>query len=409
LRQQSGPADTRDARVEHLQAGEFDAAREAAMQVGTPPPATRLGLRAPVAEAKRSIAGATGHRGGAADRHKRADEPTFEAMLQRWRPGLYGQYLYHRYANNSFHASIPLLLLLGDLGTRQPPSRVLELTCGIGHSAFLMGATFPHLDVVATDHDFTNLWIARNFFAPNARLVCLDAEVPLPFRTGTFSAVFCLDGFHYVRSKVALGSEAARVATDDALFLFPHLHNANQRNVHAGIPLTPAGYRRCFDAIPCELFDEATVLRGFVSRGELSLDQPDPAKRLEQAQSLALVATRRTDFWHRRTDLAAPLCADPTKLMPNPLYEVSSGSAFIDLKANWPNSALEAECLPVKEYLPDSLRLDAALRDCLRGTSVDTECAAMLRKLVQSFALVRLPAAAYAGKWQEARAPGTQK
>jgi SAM-dependent methyltransferase len=279
---------------------------------------------------------------------------------------------------------------------------VLELACGVGHSAFLIAATFPHLEVVATDHDFTNLWIAKRFFAPNASLICLDAEAPLPFSAGGFSAVFCLDGFHYVRSKIALGREISRVATSDALFLFPHLHNALQRNIHAGIPLTAAGYQRCFDGIPSVVYDEETVLRGFVNAGELSLDQGEPAQRIEQASSFALVATHREGFWRKRRDLAAPLYADATKLIPNPLYTLTVGRGFVDLQANWPNTTLEAECGAVKEYLPEALRLESTLLERLQGSGGGSVHDADLRSLVQRFALVRLPAVAYAGQWKAA-------
>lgn len=404
LKQQSGPADTRDVRVQHLQAGDFDSARSAAMGLAGPADSRGGGLLTRVEWARRSLSRLV-HSHSARPAGEVAvrnlQDPGLQITLQRWRPDMYGEYLYHRYANNSFHASVPLLLLLGDLGTRGPAHRVLELACGIGHSAFLMGATFPNLEIVATDHDFTNLWIAKRFFSPNARLICLDAEVPLPFSAGGFSAVFCLDGFHYVRSKIALGREILRVATSDALFLFPHLHNALQRNIHPGIPLTAASYQRCFEGIPSIVFDEETVLRGFVNSGELALDHAEPAQRIERASSFALVATRREGFWCKREDLAAPLYADATKLIPNPLYALTAGRGFVDLRANWPNTTLEAECRAVKEYLPEALRLESTLLERLQGSGGTGVHDADLRSLVQRFALVRLPAA-YAGQWQAA-------
>lgn len=219
LRRFSGVSDTVDVRARQLLVGEVDAARASAMQTGVPVPTA-------VAEPN-GLANRLRHRVlGRSESPAKSDTPGVSASggslaetIARRRPGLYGQY--QRCANNSFHASVPLLLLPGDMETRQPAPRVLELTCGIGHFAFLMGATFPHLEVVATDFEFTNLLIARRHFAPNAQFVCIDAEAPLPFSSGSFAAVSCLDGFHFVRSKVALGGEALRVGADDALFLFP--------------------------------------------------------------------------------------------------------------------------------------------------------------------------------------------
>ena len=403
LRQQSGPADTNDARVASLDDGDIESARRRAMQIDDRPPTVRH-------RGVRSLARAAAHRGIAlaarvAGRSRAqpaapADPAGLQATLSQLRPGLYGQYLYHRYANNSFHASIPLLLLLGDLPPGPKRPRVLELTCGIGHSAFLMSALLPHLDVVASDHDFTNLWIARSHFAPNATLICLDAEVPLPFGDGAFAAVFCLDGFHYLRSKIALGREMRRVASTEALFLFPHLHNALQANIHPGIPLDPDGYRRCFDGIPTALFDENAVLEGFVEHAEFALDQPTVPAQLAQAQSLALVATRRPGYWHTRRELAALIASDPTQLMPNPLYRIAPSDGCIDLIAEWPNPALETECMAVKRYLPKSLRLEAGLIDTLGGKRATGT--SRLDDLVQRFALVRLPRPAYGREWTEA-------
>jgi SAM-dependent methyltransferase len=403
LRQSSGVASTDDFRVLQLLAGDFDAARAAAMgPVVSSSPVTRPGIAGLLNRVlkRRSNAGGPAREPGG---NAAPADDDFASVLGRWRPGLYGQYLYHRYANNSFHASVPLLLLLGDLDPKDRPHRVLELTCGIGHSAFLMGATFPQMEVVATDFDFTNLWIAKRHFAPHAQLVCLDAEVPLPFADGSFSAVFCLDGFHYVRSKVALGKETVRVGADDALFLFPHLHNALQHNIHAGIPLAPEAYRNCFGALPCRLYDEALVLRDFVNQGSLALDRTGTPETLAQAQSLGLVGTRRDGFWHRRDDLVRRLCERPTQLIPNPLYRIEPGPDGIDLRSQWPDPALETECAPVKAYLPEALRLEPALLACLDGASMPPANEPRLRELVQRFALVTLPAAAFAGRWNDAR------
>jgi SAM-dependent methyltransferase/uncharacterized protein YbaR (Trm112 family) len=396
LKQQSGPADTHDVRVAHLAAGDVDQARHRAMHVDAPlAPGPGRWHRALQRAARRGVplAGALARlQSGVADKAGSGGEVPFAELLDTLRPGLYAQYLYQRYANNSFLASVAPLLLLGDLN---PGQRVLELTCGIGHSAFLMHALFPHLEVVATDHDFVNLSIARRHFLPTAQLVCLDAETPLPFAEQSFGAVFCLDGFHYLRSKVALTRELDRVAEYEALWLFPHLHNAHAENFNPGIPLSPDQYGRCFAQVPHRIYCEATLLSDFHREGALFLDRVPAADEVAQAQNLTLVGTRRRDFWRARADLAQRLSSHPEELLVNPIYSVLAGNTVTRLTLSWPSTRLQEECREVEGYLPKSCELHSGLLRRLRTRSLNGEDSAVVQELAQKFVLVNLPHAAY--------------
>jgi SAM-dependent methyltransferase/uncharacterized protein YbaR (Trm112 family) len=396
LKQQSGPADTHDVRVAHLMAGEIELARHRAMHVDSP---LAIGPR----RWQRALQNAAARGVPMADTlarmlSRRADNTgssgglSFAELLDTLRPGLYGQYLYQRYANNSFLASVAPLLLLGDL---RPGQRVLELTCGIGHSAFLTQSLFPHLQLVATDHDFVNLSIAKRYFVPDAHLVCLDAEAPLPFVERSFGAVFCLDGFHYLRSKVALISELDRVTDDQAIWLFPHLHNAKVENFSPGIPLSPDHYSRCFNQVPHRIYCEAPLLRDFHQEGALFLDRVAAADELAQAQNLTLIGTRRSDFWRARTDLAQRLSTHPGQLLINPIYRIQSESGVARLTLSWPSPRLRDECCEVEEYLPNSCNVDAGLLRRMRAGSLNVEDTAAAQELAQKFVLVNLPHAAY--------------
>ncbi len=396
LKQQSGPADTHDARVAHLMASKIDEARYRAMHVDAPlassPGRWHRALQHAAARGIPFASALTRLQSGRANRAGPGRDSTFAELLEMLRPGLYARYLYHRYANNSFLASVAPLCLLGDLNAGQ---RVLELTCGIGHSAFLMHVLFPQLQLVVTDHDYVNLWIARRYFVPDAQLVCLDAEAPLPFADHFFDAVFCLDGFHYLRSKVALTRELDRVTEHAALWLFPHLHNAHAENFNPGIPLSPDQYGRCFAQVPHWIYSENLLLSDFYKEGILFLDRVPTADEAARAQNLTLIGTHRPDFWHARADLAQRLSSHPEHLLVNPIYSIQLGDPVTRLTLSWPNTRLQDECREIEDYLPKSCELDSGLLKRLHAGNLNAEDSAVVHDLVRKFILVNLPHNAY--------------
>lgn len=405
LKQQSGPADTRDERVRHLESGDIDQARYCALNFTSPVAPARTRWQRAVDFAARNrvpLAGALARLDPERARKRILDSSlSFERLLELLRPGLYAQYLFHRYANNSFLASIAPLLLLKELqrpaGERAP--RVLELTCGIGHSAFLVRTLFPSLAVVATDHDFVNLYIARRYLAPDVTYVCLDAEAPLPFPDRFFDCVFCLDGFHYLRSKVALVKELDRAVERSGLWLFPHLHNARAQNFNPGIPLSAEDYLRCFAPLPARLFDELRILRDFTHEGMVDLEIRVPHEELQAAQVLTLVGSRREDLWCKHRDLAATLAKACSELTINPIYRAEPRGTTIRLELSWPSSRLERECRSVMQHIPHTCMLDASLLDRVRTGRMTGDDLPAIRKLVQSFVLVHLPPRYAATTW----------
>jgi SAM-dependent methyltransferase len=172
---------------------------------------------------------------------------------------MYADYLYFRHANNSFMAAAILICLLRTLlpplksasnDRQQGPRRVLDLSCGISHSSYLISTLFPSFQVIGVDWDFANLRLAKRYLCQTGTFICLDAELPLPFSDQSFAACLALDGLHYIRSKVALLSELDRVLDPQALWLFPHLHNALQPNPAPGVPVAPEEWARLLSFLP---------------------------------------------------------------------------------------------------------------------------------------------------------------
>jgi len=308
------------------------------------------------------------------------------------RPKVFSDYLFHRYANPSFLGAVGPLLLLECLKGRavpDQPARVLDLACGAGHSSFLMRLLHPELSVVSVDHDFVSLYLAKRFLAPDATHLCLDAEVPSPFADDCFDAVFCLDAFHYFHSKQAIVAELKRVVKPEALWLFPHLHNALQHNITAGIPLSPERYLACFDSHDARLFDETTILHGLSQRRTLDLQAELTRGELEKSPNLTLVAGAQS-LWREHRLFPSAFCRQQSRLALNPIYAWKSRQDHLEGALIWPNEVMKEECRGVEAVLPATCRLNKReLREFLAGDSSSSN--ARLNELVAQFVLVALP------------------
>lgn len=308
------------------------------------------------------------------------------------RPKVFSDYLFHRYANPSFLGAIGPLLLLDcfkDRAVSNQPIRVMDLACGAGHSSFLMRLLHPGLSVVSVDHDFVSLYLAKRFLAPEATHLCLDAEVASPFADDYFDAAFCLDAFHYFHSKMAIVAELKRVLKPEALWLFPHLHNALQHNITAGTPLSPERYLACFDSLDPRLFDETTILQGLSQRHTLDLRAQLTPGELEKSPNLTLIAGAQ-NFWREHRLFPSAFCRHQSRLALNPIYAWEMRQDRLEGTLTWPNEVMRDECHGVEAVLPATCRLNRReLQDLLKGDSSSSN--ARLEELVAQFVLVPLP------------------
>jgi SAM-dependent methyltransferase len=327
-------------------------------------------------------------------------ENTFGDVIRRLRSPAFADYLVVRQANPSFLAGVALMMLLrpvvdahaGHLGPCARPTapRVLDLGCGTAQASFLMTQLYPEISVVACDHDFLNLLIASRYIVPNADFVCTDGEAPLPFARESFDAVFCLDAFHYIRSKAALAREMMKVVARDGLILLPHLHNARESNPTPGVPLTADAYARCFEPANARLFSEPILLDQLCRKHTIDLRNGTNASELAAANAFALVATHREDVWGpypiRRT-----LMRSDRNLTLNPIYRTERNGDLVQLVRHWPNDALAMECRQSDALLPPKVTLKREFLTRTLQRMNTPEDRPILELLAESFVFIHLP------------------
>lgn len=297
---------------------------------------------------------------------------SFEEAAQHVRkPKAFADYLVHRYANPSFLAAVGPMVAVGSLptATHVNGGRILDLACGAGHASFLMQVLHPELSVIAADQDFVSLYLAKRFVAPSATHVCWDVEATSPFPDRYFDAVFCLDAFHYFRSKSGVVAELNRTTRPDGSWVFPHLHNKLQHNLVAGIPLSPEHYLECLGISHGRMFDEAGLLRSLWQEHSLDLQSEQVPSHLNNAPTLTYIRGAAT-MWRRHEGFPSRMMREMSLLTVNPIYQVRADGDSLDLRLTWPNETIRRECSTVTSVLPEEYRLERQLLRRLRAGTV---------------------------------------
>lgn len=199
--------------------------------------------------------------------------------------GRVGDYFAHRWSDPTFVAGLTLM----DAHWPEPDS-AFELACGIGH--YLRALAQAGVAAVGADVVFAKLWVARHWVAPEATLLCFDADQPWPVDLRTDLA-FCHDAFYFLQQKRRVAAALRAVAP---AVLLAHVHNRDAANFSGGSGMTLGEVRQLFPAATLYA-DEALTEAGVAGR------LPDEgAGETTEAFAVAVGARRR----HQAGSFAAP-------------------------------------------------------------------------------------------------------
>ena len=170
------------------------------------------------------------------------------------RYGAVADYFAYRWSDPTFLSGLCLL------ENHLPPQtkNVFELACGIGHYLREFGAR--NIEATGADVVFSKLWLARKFVAPNAKLICFDANYDFPFVKNAFDATFCHDAFYFLPQKAHVAAELKR--TTDGVILIGHAHNSEAENYSSGAAISTAEYAAMFEN-PV-LYDDAELTKALI-------------------------------------------------------------------------------------------------------------------------------------------------
>lgn len=208
---------------------------------------------------------------------------TLRDAMRCLRYGAVADYFAYRWSDPTFLSGLKLL----ETHLPENAKRVFELCCGIGH--YLREFDSRGIAAIGADVVFSKLWLARKFVAPNAKLICFDANFDFPFADKKFDAAFCHDAFYFLPEKRKVADELKRTTKNKAI-LIGHAHNANAENYSSGAAISTAEYAAMFEN-PI-VYDDAELTKAFIENRQPQNKMIAALKKTE-AVSLATTAQKK--------------------------------------------------------------------------------------------------------------------
>jgi uncharacterized protein YbaR (Trm112 family) len=311
---------------------------------------------------------------------------TYRDLVDALGPNFEGGYFLYRFTDPTYIVADAVVRAVA--GTALAGGgRAVDICGGSGHlTRALVGLSA--LPPVLADLYFAKVWLARRFTAPECEPVCCDGNSPMPFARGAFKFAMCTDAFMYIWTKRQFVGELARLIDgpgEPGAVLIGHTHNARTWTPSHGQPLTREGYDDLFETLEPRIFGETGLFDDVVRGGPLDLSRHDSNDAIDGDPALTIVATRHPGVFQAHQLPAVPVTRGELRL--NPLYAVERDGDHVRLQLRFPSEDYEQEYGACRQYLPETMVLDAAVLAALESGDLSAE----LRELVRRRVLVDLP------------------
>ena len=237
--------------------------------------------------------------------------------------GAVADYFAHRWSDPTFLAGLALVQ-----AHWSEPHDCFELACGIGHHLRALGQR--GVRCAGADVVFGKLWIARNYVARQADLICFDAAHPWPTASARFDLVACHDAFYFLDPKQDVARQLRAAVADDGWLAISHVHNRDWPNLSAGSAVTRVELAALFpDGV---IYDDAELTHALVER------RTPKAGAADQVEAFSVAAGPRLRPARAATG-ALTVPPEAAMLRRNPLYDTAG-------IIRWPSERYAAEYAP---------------------------------------------------------------
>lgn len=260
------------------------------------------------------------------------EKPILRDAMRVLNYGAVADYFAYRWSDPTFLSGLKLL----ETHLPNDTKKVFELCCGIGH--YLREFTLRGIAATGADVVFSKLWLARKFVAPEAKLICFDANFDFPFSENSFDAAFCHDAFYFLPEKKKVAGELKRTTCD--AILIGHAHNSQAENYSSGAAISANEYAAMFEN--ATLYDDAELTKAFV---ENSSPKSATIAELEKVEAVSLTISNAEKSGGFNFDEMTK----PENLRINPLFENDDGK--INRNPKYPSERYENEYAALSGYL----------------------------------------------------------
>lgn len=114
--------------------------------------------------------------------------------------------------------------------------RVADICSGAGHLARFISASKKKVEIYNLEYFFWLTYAARktNLVPKGVWNIVADANYGLPFESGSFQLVTCVDSLMYLNNQKKVVSELERITSGKGACWIGHVHNATAKNVSQG-------------------------------------------------------------------------------------------------------------------------------------------------------------------------------
>jgi SAM-dependent methyltransferase len=274
---------------------------------------------------------------------------------------------------------------------------VLDLLCGAGHGSFVISHYAHPESHVCVDLDYTLLFIAKKYFAPDAQFICLDANDPLPLKDRIFSSVIMMDSTHYVSNRNYLGKECQRVKENKGVLLWLHLHNALSKNPSEGYPLSPSRWADLMGDLSTIILPEEGIINQYMKERRLDLLADYPKTEIDSSSALCIMGAEDRHMMRTYENIDCPSLKTSNNMVINPMYDMRVQNGEIKLKRADLNEVYKSEYPLTFKYLPASYSLSRNFSHYLDGrrlripVEINRNDEKILEDLLKRFIILQVP------------------
>lgn len=264
-------------------------------------------------------------------------------ILEKVRRRSHDAYAVFQPFNESSQAFLPFVPLLRKI--LKPGDRILDTWCRTGWSAGFLSGIFPDQHIISIWEGNSDTlgyrgfryWFSQLPEENNIEIIFHSMHHPLPFKTGSISAVHALDTLHRYKQDVII-PELLRVTKHDGGVLFPHVHLSNAQPVpyfdRGGTILHGRDYKERFEKLLAGSDRKVFVLS---EPKTFMIHEPEPLRDNSETSDyngLVAIVPKQFEGFKLHREMIDPDKIGRAYLIVNPIHTINLSTAAVQLDGN---------------------------------------------------------------------------